>query len=290
MTCYNFAQILTGIVITVFRYSADRWPVFLILSLTLFDFFLYFVVDSFWVLVGYFLLTIIPKGCICAWNHHHQHTKTFHNTALNRILEFSYGLHTGTTTNLWLLHHVLGHHHHYLDQTIDESRWKRKDGTKMGEIEYTLNVAGTSYYRGYLVGKRYPKHLRTFLIYTLLTLAIVTSLVFFKPMQGMMLFVIPMITGMLITAWATYDHHAGLESDNDFHASYNNMNELFNLFTGNLGYHTAHHHKQGLHWSELPALHEKIKHKIPRELYRGSSWDLLIHVPVLKNFLRVDTA
>lgn len=272
----------------MFRYSADRLPVSLILSLTLLDFVLYFTVDNPWLLLGYYLVMIIPKGCICAWNHHHQHTKTFHQTPLNRILEMSYALHTGTTTNLWLLHHVLGHHHHYLDQTIDESRWMRKDGTTMGEIEYTLNVAGTSYYRGYLVGKRYPKHLRTFLIYTALTIALVASLVAFQPLQGFMLFVLPMITGMLITAWATYDHHAGLKSDDDFSASYNNMNSLFNVFTGNLGYHTAHHHKQGLHWSELPALHEQIKHKIPRELFRGSYWDYLSYVPVLRNFLTID--
>lgn len=270
----------------MFRYSADRIPVLLILSLTLLDFILYFTVDSFWLLLAYYLIGIIPKGCICAWNHHHQHTKTFKWTPLNRILELSYALHTGTTTNLWLLHHVFGHHHHYLDQTKDESRWMRADGSTMGELEYTLNVAGTSYYRGYLVGKRHPRHYRTHLIYTLLTLAIVISLVAYQPMQGMMLFVIPMITGMLITAWATYDHHSGLHAEDDFTASYNNMNSMFNVMTGNLGYHTAHHHKQGVHWSELPELHAQIKHRIPAELYRGSFWDVLTYVPILKGYVR----
>ena len=61
----------------VFRYPADRLPVSLILSLTLLDFIVYFTVDSIWLLLSYFVLTIVPKGCICAWNHHHQHTKTF---------------------------------------------------------------------------------------------------------------------------------------------------------------------------------------------------------------------
>ncbi|MEM7291069.1 MAG: fatty acid desaturase, partial [Pseudomonadota bacterium] len=127
-------------------------------------------------LLTYFVLMIIPKGCICSWNHHHQHTKTFKQTPPNRILELSYALHTGVTTNLWLLHHVFGHHHNYLDQTKDESRWMRKDGSTMGEWEYTLNVAATAYYRGFQVGKRYPKHLRTHLIYTGLTAALVVLL------------------------------------------------------------------------------------------------------------------
>jgi fatty acid desaturase len=259
----------------VLRYSEDRLPVFLILALTALDFVLYFTVDSLVVLSCYFLLTIIPKGCICAWNHHHQHTKTFKWTPLNRLLELSYTFHTGITTNLWLLHHVLGHHHNYLDQTKDESRWMRKDGKVMGMLEYTLSVATTAYYRGYLVGKRYPKHYRTHLIYTVLAFSIVALLSFFNPMQGFMLFILPMITGLLITAWATYDHHSGLEEKEDhFKASNNNVNGVFNLLTGNLGYHTAHHYKQGTHWSKLPALHETIKQNIPDECYNNSMWDI----------------
>ena len=285
--CYTFAESV-GPKHPVFRYSADRLPVILIFSLTLLDFVLYFTVDNFWLLLTYYIIMIIPKGCICAWNHHHQHTKTFKWTPLNRILELSYALHTGVTTNLWLLHHVFGHHHNYLDQTKDESRWKRDDGSQMGELEYSWIIASTAYYRGYQVGKRYPKHYRTHLIYTLITLAIVVTLFVYQPMQAFMLFLLPMATSLMITAWATYDHHAGLESEDDFAASYNNMNVPFNVLTGNLGYHTAHHHKQGVHWSELPALHEKIKHLIPDECYRSSYWDLITYIPVFGRFIRID--
>ena len=261
---------------TVLRNTADRAPLFFILSLTALDFFLYFTVENFWVLLIYFVPLIIPKGCICAWNHHHQHTKTFKQTPLNRLLELAYAFHTGVTTNLWLLHHVFGHHHHYLDQSKDESRWKRTDGSTMGELEYTLNVALTAYYRGYQVGKRYPKHYRTHVIYTIVAFSIVGALTWYQPLQGMMLFVFPMMTGLLMTAWATYDHHAGLdETEDHFKASYNNTNIVFNTLTGNLGYHTAHHYKQGLHWSELPRLHDEIKHNIPEELYFSSIWDMV---------------
>ena len=269
------------------RYQADRIPVLLIFSLTLLDFVMYFLVDNVWVLLGYFLLMIIPKGCVCSWNHHHQHTKTFASTFPNRMLEFSYALHTGVTTNLWLLHHVFGHHHNYLDQTKDESRWKRADGSTMGVWEYTVKLAATSYYRGYLVGKDFPTHYRTHLIYTLLTICLVIPIVWYKPVPAMILFIVPMILGMLITAWATYDHHAGLDEQDDFKASYNNMNPVFNFLTGNLGYHTAHHYQQGLHWSELPRLHLEIRDRIPAELFRSSYWDLLSDISALRSFLRL---
>ncbi len=267
------------------KHPIDRIPVLLILLLTILDFFLYFAIDNFWILLAYLVLMLVPKGCICAWNHHHQHILTFKWMPLNRLLELFYSLHTGVTSNLWLLHHVLGHHKNYLDQSKDESRWMRKDGTTMGVVEYTLTVACTAYYRGYLVGKRYPKHYRTHVLYSLVTLMLVIALIVYKPMQGAMLFVLPMLIGLLITAWATYDHHSGLEEKEDhFKASYNNKNAVFNWMTGNLGYHTAHHYKQGLHWSKLPALHEKIKHRIPSELYFSSTWDQLVNSRIWRFF------
>lgn len=182
------------------------------------------------------------------------------------MIEFFYALHTGVTTNLWVLHHNYGHHNNFLDQTKDQSRWTRDDGTQMNEIEYSLLIAATAYYRGYQVGKEHPKEQRVFILYTFFTFTFVIGLMTYQPMAGLFLFVLPMIVGLLITAWTTYDHHAGLNTENEFEASFNNVNRWYNLFTGNLGYHTAHHYKQGLHWSKLPQLHEKIKDKIPDEL------------------------
>lgn len=253
-----------------FRYKQDRLPVFIVLALTVVDFVLYFTVSNLAILSGYYLLMLIPKGIICAWNHHHQHLFTFRQTFLNRGLEFIYALHTGVTTHLWRLHHVLGHHLNFLDQERDESRWKRKDGTRMGVIEYTLIVALTAYTRGYSVGKKYPKQLSPFLIYTSLTFLVVAALVWYNPVAGLMLFVLPMITSLLFTAYVTYEHHSGLDTENEFEASYNNLDPLFNRLTGNLGYHTAHHHKQGVHWSKLPALHAEIEDRIPAALYQKS--------------------
>jgi fatty acid desaturase len=258
----------------MFRFSADRFPVFIVLVMSLIDFSVYFYVDNVAWLVTYTLISIVPKGVICAWNHHHQHTVTFHSKILNRILEFFYALHTGVTTNLWVLHHVLGHHRNFLDQDLDESGWKSSDGRTMSALEYTMNIAGTAYYRGYQVGRKFPRVQRDFLFYSALTLIGLAVLCWFRFLPALLVFVLPMIVSLLFTAWVTHDHHSGLDTDDPFQASYNNTNPLFNLLTGNLGYHTAHHYRPGLHWSELPGLHEKIKHRIPPALMRNSRFVL----------------
>jgi len=247
----------------LFRHKEDKKIVAIVVALTSLDFLMYFLLPSVWMFALYWLFMFIPKGLIAPWNHHHQHCMTFKSSALNRLLEVAYGLHTGMTTNLWVLHHNLGHHVNYLDQSKDESRWMRPDGTTMGVIEYTLDVTFTSYYRAFQVGKRYPKHQRVFLTFSALTWGLVALLVAFNPWGGFFLFALPMLCTVLYTSWVTFDHHAGLHSKDPMHGSYNIMNRWFNRLTGNLGYHTAHHYKQGLHWSKLPELHEQIKDRIP---------------------------
>jgi fatty acid desaturase len=237
---------------------------------------MYFAVDRVGVLCAYWLLMVIPKGLISAWNHHHQHAFTFRSPILNRALELAYAMHTGVTTHLWLLHHVLGHHVNYMDQSKDESRWRRRDGKTMNALEYTLSVSLTAYPRGFAVGKRYPKLQRTFVAFGLLTLAVTVLLVWYRPLPALFLFLLPMIGTLTFTAWVTYDHHRGLDTDDPFQASYNNTNRWFNLLTGNLGYHTAHHYKQGVHWYDLPKLHEQIKDRIAPELYAKSTFDALL--------------
>ncbi|MCK4674667.1 MAG: fatty acid desaturase [Gammaproteobacteria bacterium] len=253
---------------TLFKYRADRIPVLIILLLFALDIVAYLAIDNIWLLLAYWLIMIIPKGIICAWNHHHQHTPTFKYASLNYLLEQIYALQTGATSKLWVLHHVLGHHHHYLDQTTDESRWKDNNGKIMGRTRYSLDVMLTAYYRAYQVGKRHPRPMKIFLIATAVTFLVATALFWYRPVPALFCFILPMISSLFFTAWVTYAHHAGLDVDNDFEASYNIMTPIYNLLTGNLGYHTAHHYKQGMHWSLLPELHEKIKDNIPAYLYK----------------------
>lgn len=257
----------------MFRYPADRIPTLIVFLATIASFAVYFAVDSVvWMVV--FGAAMSPlRGAMGAWSHHHQHCFTFKSVAANRLLELCYATQTGIATHLWVLHHVFGHHLNFLDQTKDESRWKRKNGKTMGMMEYILNVTFTSYWRAYQVGKRLPKYQVPFLTWSAITFMMVAGLVAYRPLAGLIVFVIPMVTSLMWVVWATYDHHAGLDTADHWQASYNIENKVYNFISCNLGYHTAHHHKQGVHWSKLPELHAQIRDKIPERLFVKSSFD-----------------
>lgn len=219
---------------TLFKQKADRLPVIIFFSYFLVDLFVYITIDSIPFLIIWFLLGIWPKGNICAWNHHHQHCFTFNNGFANRLLEIMYGLQTGVIGYTWVLHHNLGHHMNYLDQTKDESRWMDlKTNKKMSRLKYAFEVTATSYYRCFQVGKKHPKELKQFNKIIIITLFVLAALTIYRPVQALIIFWIPMLVSLTLTADATYCHHM----------------------------------KFGLHWSKLPKLHQKIKKDIPDECY-----------------------
>ena len=251
---------------SIFRNQEDRNPVAIIVALFFADLSIYYLIDSIPLLCLWAGVVFWPKLFICSWNHHHQHCKTFHNTLFNRLLEVVYTFHTGVTTNVWILHHNLGHHLNYLDQQKDESRWQRRSGKTMGFLEYTFSTAFTGYFRGFKVGTKFPKYQRDFISMGLLNLALLIGLSIHKPYAALIVFLIPMLLSYIGTCATTYFHHAGLSTEEHHLASHNVLNDFYNLITGNLGYHTAHHMKPGLHWSKLPQYHQKIADKIPEEL------------------------
>lgn len=251
-------------------------PVALIVLVSAVDFALYAAVDAWPLLVLWTMVGAVIKGHVCAWNHHHQHVPMFVPAWLNRLLELVFALQTGVTSQTWVLHHGFGHHVNYLDQTVDESRWMRPDGTAMGVFEYTLVTATTAYGRALEVGRRFPKQRRIFIAMGVVTLALVAGLVAWRPLPALFVFVLPMTISVLLTVWATHSHHTGKPVTSHFVACNNIVHRGYNLLTGNLGYHTAHHYKPGVHWSKLPALHAEIAHRIPADCYLtpGFPWRL----------------
>ncbi|HYH95878.1 fatty acid desaturase [Hyalangium sp.] len=253
---------------TLFRHPKDRIPVLLFVCVFALDLTVYFTARSAWLPVLWLLLGAIPKGWISAWNHHHQHVPMFRQALPNRLLEVVFGFQTGVISHAWFLHHVLGHHRNYLDQEKDEARWKRRDGTDMGEWEYSVLTTLLAYPRAFLVGLQHPRVLRLFLGMGALQLTLLGLLFWHDWYNALFVFLLPMCLSLYLSVWATYFHHVGLEVTEHTQASYNILHRGYNLMTGNLGYHTAHHARHGLHWSQLPELHAQLARDIPLTHYR----------------------
>lgn len=251
-----------------FKYKADIIPISIFVALFCLDIYMYIIWISGFVLWFYCLFSLMTKAFISAWNHHHQHVITFSYPILNRLLELMYWFQTGIVGYGWVLHHNLWHHMHYQDQSKDESAWKSPKGEKYSAFMYTWIVTITAYYRAWFVGNKHKKIQKYFLRMCTIQIILLSILVFIKPLQWSVIFIIPMIAWLIVTVYTTYHHHSWLESDDPYESSYNIITPWYNILTGNLWYHTAHHLKWSLHWSKLPEFHASIEDKIDDKYYK----------------------
>jgi len=257
------------------RYKADRRAVAYVYALLGLHVAVFFVAPT-WV-AGLFVIPLaVASMFVSAINHHHQHFNTFRSTLMNRVFDIALALQTGIAPFSWVLHHNLGHHVNYLNQRPhakpDESKWTRRDGSQMGRIEYTIDLLLHHQIDIFRVGRRYPKYFRQFLWMKLPLYSIIGLALYYNPVNAFLVILLPGFLALIHTAWVTYEHHAGAYPTSHYDASRNNTNPLFNYLTCNLGYHTAHHKRPGVHWSLLPKIHDEIKDRIPAELTQDTFW------------------
>ncbi len=257
------------------RYRADRGPVAFVLSVFVGRCLLFAFAGPVVAMVSALPLLVLGMF-IAPINHHHQHVNTFRAAWWNRLYEIVLSLQTGVGPFGWVLHHNLGHHRNYLRQPpeaqADESRWKRSDGKPMGRVEYTIHLVWNHQADIFRVGRQHPEILRRYLWMKVPLYALLAAAFWWRPVHAFFLFVLPAFLTLVHTAWATYEHHAGCGTDDPMDASTNRLNPLYNRLTGNLGYHTAHHHRPGLHWSLLPEHHARIRDRIPEHRVFHTFW------------------
>jgi fatty acid desaturase len=74
--------------------------------------------------------------------------------------------------------------------------------------------------------------------------------------SGLFFVVVPQLWGARWFLRINVIQHDGCDTASEWDHSRNFVGKLFNWFMMNSGYHTVHHRRAGLHWTELPRAHE----------------------------------
>lgn len=256
---------------TLFRNPVDIWPAALIVALFAGLFAIYAYVDNIWWMIAASVLLLPARLSIVAYNHNHIHSFTFVSPALNRVLEIMMFFQTGTTPFSGTLNHIVGHHANYFNPKLDTLNWTRPDGSTMGAHEFTIKAA-LWHYPSCIPLSRGKKALRrNFIIYTALCAVLLAAVTIYDPVASLVVFIVPMLMMIYVLKYAAYAHHSGLPMGDDYTGSRTNTGRFYNWLTWNAGYHAAHHFRQALHWSQLPAYHAELAGKMPAEL-QGKGW------------------
>lgn len=255
---------------TVLHHPADRWTVAYTAMVLAVQLGIFFLVEPLWLAAGLVVLFLPVQAVAIACNHYQHHRNVFRSRLLNRLYESVLFLETGMPSYLITLHHNLGHHKHYLDPEQDTLGWKRPDGTarSLAECLWRNSVGHLTW--TVRIGRRFPKVYRKLKLWLVLGSLPLAVLLWLDPAKAAVVFLLPMALMIANVARLGYEQHAGLDLDDHLTASRNIEGRWYNRLTFNSGYHTAHHLKPGVHWSELPALHRRLRDRIPTELGGGA--------------------
>ena len=102
--------------------------------------------------------------------------------------------------------------------------------------------------------------------------------------KALLYIVLPHQVGLFFVLLFNYVQHIHADEESDINHSRNIVGWGLNFLLFNNGYHTAHHNKPGLHWSELPAEHARIADRIDPSLNEPSFWWMLLRVYVIGFF------
>ncbi|PJZ70475.1 hypothetical protein CH373_05225 [Leptospira perolatii] len=250
----------------IVRHRADLRPLFLVFTVGTLQFIAYLFCDTVESAIYSALALYFPLAMVGPVSHNHAHYSIFRVKLLNKIFEIWMYLESGQMASKFRLHHNFGHHPFYTDPKKDTSTWVRSDGSTMNRFEYIFWYFVTYTYRVIQIGKSHKVLLKQFYWQQLFATIVIGALVYYNPINALIVYLLPMLFSWLLFINFTYDNHVDLHSKDDYEASMTNTSRLINFIIFNNGYHLAHHIKQGLHWSELPEFHKSIEHKIPVEL------------------------
>lgn len=88
--------------------------------------------------------------------------------------------------------------------------------------------------------------------------------------KSLLYVIVPQQVALFTIMIFNYIQHVHADEESDFNHSRNFTSPFTNFMMFNNGYHTIHHLKANLHWSELPQAHAAIAHKIEPHLNQST--------------------
>jgi len=269
------------------RYKADRRTLlvvglyFIVASLS----YIYF--PSQWYLI---LPTVIVNALLsffCAIIVHNAiHCPIFKKKAHNKIFQVILSFTYGHSVSAFVSGHNFSHHKH--TQTSKDRIRTTKMRLKPNILNQLLfffvvapGIVKDENDFAKLMYKEKPKWFWQYVLELVLVIGVKVTLVILNPMIGIFVLVIPHFYAVWGVLGTNYWQHDGCDAMHPFNHTRNFTSKALNYVAFNNGYHSAHHEKANLHWSLLPAYHEKnIAPHIHPNLNRGSLVKFLIEAHI----------
>jgi beta-carotene hydroxylase len=224
--------------------------------------------------IALYVLCLFMAISVAVIAHNHNHLSIWKNKKLNILTDYWLTLFYGFPVFAWIPTHNKNHHrlnNKEGDYTITY-RYSEKNNlltllTYPSISGYFQQKAINAFLKEFK-GKNKKKYFLYLSQYVLLFLFIGIAL-FIDWKKAIFFIIIPQQVSLFVVLLFNYMQHVHADEKSKYNHSRNFVGFL-NAMLFNNGYHTIHHEKAGLHWSETPAGHKEIEHLIDDSLKERS--------------------
>lgn len=239
--------------------------------------------------------TVFLSVAVAVIAHNHNHLSIWKSKPLNLVTSYVIAAYYGHPAIGWVPTHNRTHHK-LNNRPGDTSRCPKlfKGNHIFSLLVYpTLTGLVQSREISQYIRELWGKNRRAFWA------AISEYVVFFGFMAGIFLldwrkallyFLVPQQIALFTIQVFNYVQHIETDYESEWNHSRNFVSPVLNTLLFNNGYHTVHHFKPGVHWSQTPALHARHESEIDPSLLLPSFWGYMVRTFLLRPFLAAPQA
>lgn len=227
-----------------------------------------------------YALQLFLSVAVAVISHNHNHLSIWKSKALNLLTSYVISIHYGHPAIGWVPTHNQNHHkfnNREGDLSKSPQLFQRSHLLALLVYPTVTSLKQTKEIRRY-IGELWKKDRAAW------AAAVSEYVVFFGFMIAVLLidwrkalvfYVLPQQFALFVIQTFNYVQHIECDPDTEWDHSRNFVSPTLNALLFNNGYHTVHHEKPGVHWSQTPALHREHAHKIHPDLLVKSYWGFL---------------
>ncbi len=221
-----------------------------------------------------YILSLYFAISVAVIAHNHNHVPMWKSAFLNHVTDNWITLFYGFPAFAWTPTHNKNHHKFNNgkgDYTITYRYSERNNIFTLmtyPSISSYFQQSPVMNHLKHLYSNKRKKFYLAILQYVTLGLFIIISLII-DWRKSLLYIVIPQQVALFTVMVFNYIQHVHADEESDYNHSRNFVSRFTNFMLFNNGYHTAHHMKASIHWSQMRQAHERIAHLIEPHLNEG---------------------
>jgi fatty acid desaturase len=244
-----------------------------------------------WIGVNPFIYAwyLFMSVAVSVMTHNHNHLPMWNSKKMNILTDWWLTVFYGFPIFAWIPTHNKNHHRYNNREGDDSITYRVSEKNNFLTLVSYPTISG--YYQqraifSYLKEMK-AKNKEKFWVcisqYVVLVLWLVAALLI-DWQKALFFVIIPQQVSLFSVLVFNYVQHVHANEESEWNHS-RNFTGFLNFLLFNNGYHTIHHHKAGLHWSNVPEAHKEIEHNIDDILLERSFWWFIVKSYFLSIFI-----